>query len=401
MNAGPVHALAYSATPGTYILTGSSDRSIRLYNPSTTLPVSSTSSISPNVTDRHHRPQRQPLPPAQGRLIATYTAHSYSVLSLCVSSDNSHFASAGGDRSILLWDVAAGATSSTPLRRIGGSFGHGGRIHAVAFSGEGDSLLVSAGYDATVRIWDLKSHSPKPIQVLEEARDAVQGLSVRGTEIVTGSVDGRVRRYDIRKGIVTTDVVGAPVTAVDISRDGQTLLVSSLATKERDAAVRLFDRADGTCLRSYKAPGRKNSELRLQAILGGREKWVIAGDEQDWGSDAALAQSGVTPSSMGTSTANSNSGYSEGRLWAWDLLTGNVINTLRIPAPMDVTGRQKKVIGSDGKEKKMPVNVVTCVAWKESGWGDTFAVGGTSGVVTVFGKLSERSNDNNGARFSS
>lgn len=62
---------------------------------------------------------------------------------------------------------------------------------------------------------------------------------------------------------------------------------------------------------------------------------------------------------------------------------------------------KKKVIGSDGKEKKMPVNVVTCVAWKESGWGDTFAVGGTSGVVTVFGKLSERSNDNNGARFSS
>jgi mitogen-activated protein kinase organizer 1 len=43
------------------------------------------------------------------------------------------------------------------------------------------------------------------------------------------------------------------------------------------------------------------------------------------------------------------------------------------------------VIGRDGKEKERK-NVVSCIAWKDGGFGDQFCVGGTSGVVTVFGE---------------
>lgn len=63
-------------------------------------------------------------------------------------------------------------------------------------------------FDATVRIWDCKSSSMKPIQVLEEARDSVSSLHVVGHEIVTGCVDGRVRVYDLRMGMVFVDVIG-------------------------------------------------------------------------------------------------------------------------------------------------------------------------------------------------
>ncbi|KAJ2979040.1 hypothetical protein NUW58_g7307 [Xylaria curta] len=75
---GPVHALAYSASPGTYVLAGSSDRSVRLYNP------------QPSAANHHpsssHLSKKgvSPVIP-EGRLIQTYSAHGYEVLSLSVS----------------------------------------------------------------------------------------------------------------------------------------------------------------------------------------------------------------------------------------------------------------------------------------------------------------------------
>lgn len=76
------------------------------------------------------------------------------------------------------------------------------------FGGEDGSVVVSGSYDATVRLWDCKSQSTKPIQVLEEARDSVSTLHVVGHEIVTGSVDGRMRVYDLRMGMILVDVIG-------------------------------------------------------------------------------------------------------------------------------------------------------------------------------------------------
>ncbi|ODA78393.1 hypothetical protein RJ55_05774 [Drechmeria coniospora] len=339
---GPVHAVAYSASPGTYIITGSADRSIRLYNP------------FPSTTIPEIRPSAKPAVP-QGRLIQTYAAHGYEVLSINVAADNERFVSAGGDRSVFLWDVSTAVTT----RRFGGNAqGHSARINCVSFAGDGDSLVVSGGFDTTVRIWDVKSNSFKPIQVLDEARDAITSVVVRGPEIVTGSVDGRVRSYDVRMGRCTTDVLGASVTSLSLTKDGRTVLVGSL-----DSKLRLMDRDKGTCLRAYSDAAWQNKELRVQSILGGREKYVMAGDEMSGQTD----------------------GDGHGRIWAWDLLSGTLVTKIRVPQPEGFEPK-KKVVGKDGKEK--PRNdIISCLAWREDGWGDQFCVGGTLGIVTVFGSL--------------
>jgi hypothetical protein len=52
------------------------------------------------------------------------------------------------------------------------------------------------------------AQSRQAIQTLEEARDAVQTLHVGSTTITTGSVDGHVRTYDLRKGELRSDFIG-------------------------------------------------------------------------------------------------------------------------------------------------------------------------------------------------
>ncbi|KAI0913346.1 WD40-repeat-containing domain protein [Ustulina deusta] len=347
-SSGPVHALAYSASPGTYVLAGSSDRSIRLYNPQPST-TNHPSSSSAHLSKKGIVPAVVP----HGRLIQTYSAHGYEVLSLSVSADNARFASAGGDRSVFLWDVASAQT----LRRFGGGpQGHSARVNSVCFAGEDDSLLVSGGLDTSVRIWDVRSGAPKPVQVLSEAKDAVTAVAAHGPEIVAGSVDGRVRTYDVRAGRCVTDVLGPSVTSLCLTRDGKAVLVSGL-----DSKLRLMDRETGGCLKTYGDSGWRNQDLRVQSILGGKEQYVLAGDEM----------------------TGAPSQDAEGRIWAWDVVTGELKATVRIPwGPAGL--EPKKIIGKDGKEKER-TNVISCLAWREGGFGDQFCVSGISGVVTVFG----------------
>ncbi|KAK9798539.1 hypothetical protein WJX73_000934 [Symbiochloris irregularis] len=157
---GPVYAVRFNTT-GTYCLTGGKDRTIRLWNP--------------------HK----------GVHIKTYTGHGYDVRDIAVSSDNSKLASCGGDRNLFLWDVASG-------RIIRKFRGHDGVVNAICF-GPGDGILVSAGYDQAVRIWDCRARSFDAMQSMKPFADSVTSVCLTDrAAIVAGSVDGTIRRFDVR-----------------------------------------------------------------------------------------------------------------------------------------------------------------------------------------------------------
>ncbi|CAG8956029.1 hypothetical protein HYFRA_00008885 [Hymenoscyphus fraxineus] len=334
---GPVHAITYSSSPSTYILTGSSDKTVRLYNP--------TRPAAP--------PNPDPLaPPKATQLIQTYSAHGYEVLDISVAKDNASFASVGGDRNVFLWDVSTAKT----IRRLGGYHGHTARINCVTYAGIGDSLLVSGGFDTSVRIWDLKGNSSKPIMILEEAGDSVSCVLAGGNgqkewEICAGCVDGRVRIYDVRMGKVEIDVVGTSVTSLARTRDGKGILVGGL-----DDCIRLMDRDTGGLLKGYRDETFKNGEFRMRSAFGGNERWILCGNENVQGED--------------------------GQVVVWDTLSGEVAERISIKGSKV---EAKKKIGRDGKIKERQ-NVVSCVAWKDESRGDQWCCGGTDGVVTVFGR---------------
>ena len=91
---------------GNYAMTGSDDRTIRLWNPLKDDPSKST-----EIPQALH--------------IKTYSGcHGYPILDIAIANDNSKFVSAGGDKAVFQVDVSTGRT----IRRIQA---HNHRINAV------------------------------------------------------------------------------------------------------------------------------------------------------------------------------------------------------------------------------------------------------------------------------
>ncbi|KAF1954090.1 WD40 repeat-like protein [Byssothecium circinans] len=322
---GPVHAVAYSSGSASYILTGSADRTIRLYNPQKAPP----STIAPQPATK----SSSSTPYAPG-LVNKYSAHGYEVLSIDVNEANDRFVSTGGDKTIFLWDVQTAQT----VRRW---TGHAGRVNRGVFGGEGDSVVVSASFDGTVRIWDVKSNAYKPIMTFDEAKDSVTDVVVRDGEIISGSVDGKVRSYDLRMGMCQVDVIGYPVTSLAVSKKGTEMLVSSL-----DSTVRLMDRGNGQLLKAYRDEAFVNTDLRVRSTLGLNDSVVVSGSD-------------------------------DGMVFAWDLLEGECLHKFRHAEMREVKG---KGTADRVKEKKDFVSAVAfCKTRKE------WASAGGDGNVVVWG----------------
>lgn len=69
---------------------------------------------------------------------------------MAVSPNGRVMASAGEDKSIILWDLGSG-------KRIKKMTGHTGFIYSLDFSAD-SSELVSGGADCTVRVWDVNTN---------------------------------------------------------------------------------------------------------------------------------------------------------------------------------------------------------------------------------------------------
>jgi WD40 repeat protein len=133
---------------------------------------------------------------------------------------------------------------------------HPGGATSVAFSGDG-SHLYSAGYDATIREWDLPHHHL--VRILADPHGTVWTIDVspEGKRLAASGEDAIVRIWALDRPAAPVELRGHTrnVWQVDFSPDSKTLASGSF-----DNSVRLWDAGSGKALRTLNG--------HTQAIVG-------------------------------------------------------------------------------------------------------------------------------------
>jgi WD40 repeat protein len=101
-------------------------------------------------------------------------------------------ASASWDRTVKLWDARSGEERQT-LK------GHGGSIHAVAFSPDG-LMVASASWDRTVKLWDARSGEKRQTLKGHGGSISAVAFSPDGSMVASASDDRTVKLWDARSG---------------------------------------------------------------------------------------------------------------------------------------------------------------------------------------------------------
>src|SRR5262249_44781652 len=141
-------------------------------------------------------------------LVATLKGHTETVYAVAYSPDGRYVLTGSLDKTLKLWDAAAG----TEIKTFGGQAGHQNLVLAAAFSPDG-RMIGSGGSDNTAKIWDTPLKAPLRELVHRDEVDAV-ALSPDGTRLAAAGRDGTVKIWNTADGKQLFSLAGhvGPVT---------------------------------------------------------------------------------------------------------------------------------------------------------------------------------------------
>ena len=198
------------------------------------------------------------------------------------------------DKSAFYWDIS----TAKVIRRIQA---HAHRINSVAINEE-STLIFTASYDRTIAIWDLRSNAREAIQILNDATDSMTSLTISGSLIISGSVDGCLRTYDIRAGKVNEDSIRDPITCVRLTNDNKCAICTCIG-----GVIRLVSLSTGQILQEYSG-GHVHESFKLESCAANDDCHIVSCSE---GHDGYFVHynlvSGAVVSQTRTADSNSTS----------------------------------------------------------------------------------------------
>ncbi len=335
----PVESVAFSPD-GKYIISGSQDNTIRLWDVLTGKEIRVFKGHYDDVTSVAFSPDRKfVLSGSQdntirlwdvltGKKIRFFKGHYDDVTCVTFSPDGKYVMSGSDDNTARIWDVQTGKEIRV-FRRYRWT------VTSVAFSPDG-KLTVLGGKDSTVRLWDVQTG--KEIRVFKGHKYDVTSVafSPDGKFVLSGSDDSTIRLWNVKtgKGIRVFEGYQYDVTSVAFSPDGKFVLSGN-----SDNIVRLWDVQTGkktwfgehednvTSVTfspdgKYMLSGSQDKTIRLWDMHSGKKIRVFKAHLYDW-------YVSVTSTAFSPNGKSVISGSSDGTIQLSDMQTGKKIRVFR------------------------------------------------------------------------
>lgn len=223
--------------------------------------------------------------PIDFNLIKTLAGHKRDVNAVAFSRDDRLLASGGGDRAVIIWDVAAQTEAQ--------SFDHGEWVNDVAFAPSGQ-LVASAARDGSLKVWNIEAGKLLGSVQAHPQNATCLTFSPDGSWLVSGGAEGAIRVFNLK----TTKIEGS-VTAhsgwvwrVFFSPAGDRIVsagadkvtrVWKMGTNEKPLA--LLGHEDEVLYASFSPDGRliatgsKDGTIRVWDSATGRQNSVVEAHE--------------------------------------------------------------------------------------------------------------------------
>ncbi|KAJ3007895.1 Transducin (beta)-like 3 [Thoreauomyces humboldtii] len=193
----PVSAVAFPCKTSSVVITGSHDRTIKVWD----IPNAATALIS-------HKSG-----PLKLKTRFTFQAHEKDIQSIAVAPNDKVFASGALDKTAKLWSMEDG-------RLLGTFKGHRRGIWSVAFSPV-DQVLATSSTDKTIKLWNVSDFSC--VKTFEGHTNSVLQVSFlsAGMQLASCGSDGLVKLWTIRSNecVATLDSHDDRVWALAVHKD--------------------------------------------------------------------------------------------------------------------------------------------------------------------------------------